>query len=115
MNSTSDSQPFVLNNLVDRIIELFSEIDNDIATNLLHSNNDEYNKLYYRRIEILQQYPSVKNAVDGKGGISLNHEEHKALIEYLEVKGRIDDMERMQIYFQGHADCIAYLKRIGAL
>lgn len=115
MNSTSDSQPFVLNNLVKRVEELFGEIDNDIAINLLHSNNDEYSKLYYRRIEILQQYPSVKLAVDGEGGVSLNEDDHKALIEYLRVKEQIDCMERMQIYFQGHTDCIAYLKKIGAL
>lgn len=59
MNSTNDSQPFILNNLVDRIIELFSGIDNDIAMNLLHSNNDEYSKLYYRRIEILGYFTEV--------------------------------------------------------
>jgi hypothetical protein len=114
MNSTSDTQPFVLNNLVERVVELFSEIDNDIAMNLLH-NNEEYSKLYYRRIEIQQQYPSVQTAVDGEGGVSLNQEEHKALIEYLRVVEQVDYMERIQIYFQGHADCIAYLKRIGAL
>ncbi|MEW8985852.1 MAG: hypothetical protein AB2401_02385 [Bacillus sp. (in: firmicutes)] len=115
MNPTSDSQPFVLNNLVERVVELFSEIDNDIAVNLLHSNNDEYSKLYYRRMEILQQYPSVKNAVDGEGGVSLSKDDHNALIEYLRVNEQTNSMERMQIYFHGHADCISYLKRIGAL
>ena len=114
MNSTSDSQPFILNNLVERVVELFSEIDNDIAMNLLHSN-EEYSKLYYKRIEIQQQYPSVQTAVDGEGGVSLNQEEHKALIEYLRVVEQLDFVERTQVYFQGHADCIAYLKRIGVL
>ena len=115
MSYPKDSQEFVLNNLVQRMEELFGEIDNDIATNLLHSNNDEYSKLYYRRIEIQQQYPAVQKAVDGEGGVSLNKDEHKALIEYLRVNEQADSMERMHIYFQGHADCIAYLKRIGAL
>ncbi len=113
MSYSKDSQDFVLD-LVKRVEELFGEIDNDIATNLLHSN-DEYSKLYYRRIEILQQYPTVKKAVDGEGGISLSKDEHKALIEYLRVNEQASSMERMQIYFHGHADCISYLKRIGAL
>ena len=114
MNSSCDFQPFVLNNLAERMEELFSEINNDIAVNLRHSN-EEYSKLYHRRIEILQQYSSVLIAVDGDGGVTLNQEEHKALIEYLRVVEKVDCMERIQIYFQGHADCIAYLKRIGAL
>jgi hypothetical protein len=53
--------------------------------------------------------------VDGEGGVSLNEDDYKALIEYLRVKEQIECMERMQIYFQGHTDCIAYLKRIDAL
>lgn len=114
MNSTNDSQPFILNNLVERVVESFYEIDNDIAMNLRHSN-EEYSKLYYRRIEILEQYPSVQIAVDGEGGVSLNQEEHKALIEYLRVIEQLDFIERIQIYFQGHADCITYLKRISIL
>ncbi len=115
MSYSKDSQEFTLNNLVQRVEDFFGEIDNDIANNLLHSNNDEYSKLYYRRIEIQQQYPSVQKAVDGEGGVSLNKDEHEALIEYLRVNEQADSIERIQIYFLGHADCIAYLKRIGAL
>ncbi|MEG6521376.1 DUF6664 family protein [Desulfotomaculum sp. 1211_IL3151] len=114
MSYSKDSQDFVLNNLVKRVEELFGEIDSDIATNLLHSN-EEYSKLYYRLIEIQQQYPAVQKAVDGEGGVSLNKDEHKALIEYLRVYEETDSMERLEAYFQGHADCMAYLKRISAL
>lgn len=114
MSFSKDSQDFILNNLVKRMEELFYEIDNDIAINLLHSN-EEYSKLYYRRIEIQQQHPAVQKAVDGEGGVSLSKDEHKALIEYLSVNEQEDSMERLEIYFQGHADCMAYLKKIGVL
>ena len=114
MSNPKDSQDFILNNLVKRVEELFGEIDNDIAINLLHSN-DEYSKLYYRRIEIQKQYPSIQKAVDGEGGVSLSKDEHKALIEYLRVNEQANSIERLEIYFQGHADCMAYLKKIGVL
>ncbi len=114
MNNSKDSQDFILNNLVKRVEELFGEIDNDIVMNLLHSN-DEYSKLYYRRIEIQRQYPAVQKAVDGEGGVSLNNDEHKALVEYLRVNEQANSMEHLEVYFQGHVDCMAYLKKIGVL
>ncbi|MCY9667577.1 hypothetical protein M5X11_22100 [Paenibacillus alginolyticus] len=42
-------------------------------------------------------------------------EEHLA---WLEVKRTIDEteqMERLALYVQGHADCFSYLMKIGAL
>ena len=114
MSNSKESQDFILNNLVERVEELFGEIDNDIVMNLLHSN-DEYSKLYNRRIEIQRQYPAVQKAVDGEGGVSLNKDEHKALVEYLRVNEQAVSMEHMEVYFQGHADCMAYLKKIGIL
>ena len=114
MNNSKNSRDFILNNLDERLEELFGEIDNDIVMNLLHSN-DEYSKLYNRRIEIQRQYPAVQKAVDGEGGVSLNNAEHKALVEYLRVNEQAVSIEHMEVYFQGHADCMAYLKKIGIL
>lgn len=114
MSNSKEFQDFTLNNLVERLEELFGEIDNDIVMNLLHSN-DEYSKLYNRRIEIQRQYPAVQKAVDGEGGVSLNNAEHKALVEYLRVNEQAVSIEHMEVYFQGHADCMAYLKKIGIL
>ena len=62
MNSTSDTQPFVLNNLVERVEELFSEIDNDIAMYLLHSN-EEYSKAnVFSRSKITNIMPILFNS-----------------------------------------------------
>jgi len=49
------------------------------------------------------------------GAISLTAEEHKALVRYLEIKTEMEDIERKQIYFRGHTDNFAYLKKIGAI
>jgi hypothetical protein len=114
MSNSKESKDFILKNLISRVEELFGEIDNDIVMNLVHSN-DEYSKLYHRRIEIQHQYPTVQKAVDGEGGVSLNKDEHKALVKYLRVNEQSVSMEHLEIYFQGHADCMTYLKKVGIL
>ncbi len=34
---------------------------------------------------------------------------------YMDLGERLEDMERQQIYFRGHTDAVAYLKKIGAI
>ena len=42
-------------------------------------------------------------------------EEHVAFTQYLHLVRQWDDMERQQIYFRGHTDAVAYLKKIKAI
>ena len=44
----------------------------------------------------------------------MNNAEHKALVEYLRVNEQAVSIEHMEVYFQGHADCMATAK-IGIL
>mgnify|MGYP001092837353 CR=1 FL=1 len=37
------------------------------------------------------------------------------LANYFKLQFRLESMERQQIYFRGHTDCFAHLKKIGAL
>jgi hypothetical protein len=53
--------------------------------------------------------------VDGKGAINLSAEEHDAVVRYLRLKNNMEDIERKHIYFRGHTDNFAYLKKIGAI
>ena len=41
--------------------------------------------------------------------------EHAAFTQYLHLVRQRDDMERQQIYFRGHTDAVAYLKKIKAI
>lgn len=43
------------------------------------------------------------------------NEEHAAFTQYLHLVRQRDDMERQQIYFRGHTDAVAYLKKIKAI
>ena len=101
-------------NLSERIEDAFPEIDNDIGTDLFH-NNSEYADLRKEAGKIQAQYPVIETVLEGSGAISLSADEHSALVQYIALSKQIEDMERRQIYFRGHTDGYAYLKKIGAL
>ena len=42
-------------------------------------------------------------------------EEHRAYVDYLNLVRQMEDMERQHIYFRGHTDTVAYLKKIKAI
>jgi len=53
--------------------------------------------------------------IEGDKEVSLSAGEHRAFTQYLTLSSWIEDMEQLHIYFRGHTDTFAYLKRIGAL
>ena len=85
--------------LPERISEQFSEIDSDIVMDLAAAS---------------PEYTELKAQMEGKGELSFTAEEHEALKEFIRLYMRADNMEREHIYFRGHADGFAYLKKIGA-
>ena len=101
-------------NLVERIEDAFPEIDSDIVMDL-SSTDDEYAALQEKLKKLQKDFPAIVKVVEGSGAVSLTANEHKALTQYLDVKTEMEDMERKQIYFRGHTDNFAYLKRIGVI
>jgi hypothetical protein len=53
--------------------------------------------------------------LEGSKEICLSTVEHGVLAQFLNLSSQIEDIERQQIYFRGHTDSFAYLKRIGAI
>ena len=100
--------------LASRLEDTFPEIEDDIITDF-REENEEYAGLQSRISEMKRQHPFIVQIMDGSGEIHLTAEEHLALAEYLRLKFRLDDMERQQIYFRGHTDAFAYLKKIKML
>lgn len=49
--------------------------------------------------------------MEDKGEIHLTAEEHAAFVQCLRLSRKLDDMERLQLYFRGHTDAVAYLKK----
>ena len=99
--------------LPERISEQFLEIDSDIVMDLA-ATSSEYAELKTKMEELKCRNPVIGALLEGKGELSFTTDEHEALKEFIRLYMRADNMEREHIYFQGHADGFAYLKKIGA-
>jgi len=101
-------------NLAQRLEDAFSEIDSDISTDLFHTDS-EYAALRREADSLQQEYPMIEKILEGDGAISLSADEHGAFVRYIDLTRQIEEAERRQIYFRGHTDSFAYLKKIGAI
>ena len=101
-------------NLAERIEDAFMEIDSDVCGDL-RKTDSEYAALRRERGDLEKDFLAITQMLEGEGDISLSAEEHAALVRYIDLSRRIEDRERRQIYFRGHTDGYAYLKRIGVI
>ena len=58
-----------------------------------------------------KRFPCIMKVMEGKGEIYLTVEEHAAFVQCLRLSRELDDMERLQLYFRGHTDAVAYIKK----
>lgn len=100
--------------LASRLEEAFPEIDSDIVTDL-RENNGDYADLQQQISDMKQQYPVIMEVMEGSGEIHLSAQEHDVFTQFLRLRRKLNDIEREQLYFWGHADAIAYLGKIKAL
>lgn len=96
--------------LPSRIEDAFAEIDSDIVMDLLNTDED-YAGLSDRMDKLKTQYPVIDKVNEGSGEIRMTAEEHRAYVNYLNLVRQMEDMERQHIYFRGHTDAVAYLKK----
>ena len=80
----------------------------------LAAASPEYTELKAQMEELKRRNPAIGALLEGKGELSFTADEHEALKEFIRLYMRTDNMEREHIYFRGHADGFAYLKKIGA-
>lgn len=100
--------------LPERITKSFSEIDSDIVTDL-RANNEEYTELMCQVSTMKKDNPFIDRVLEDEGEVTLTVEQHKVLVHCLAMCRRMEELERLHIYFRGHTDAYAYLKQIGAL
>lgn len=100
--------------LPSRIAGDFSEIDSKIVIDL-RDTNEEYAALQQQISDLKKQHPYIDKVMEGVGEIHLSDEEHAILLQYLRIFRKMDNMERLHIYFRGHTDAVAYLKKIKAI
>ena len=100
--------------LSSRLEDSFSEIDSDIVTDL-RKTSEEYADIQQQISDLKKRFPCIMKVMEDKGEIQLTTEEHAAFVQCLRLLRKLDDMERLQLYFRGHTDAVAYLKKIKAI
>jgi hypothetical protein len=71
--------------------------------------------MWQEHTDLQKGYPVIQQMIESDGAITLSADEHKAYIRYLDLKYCMENMERKLIYFCGHTDNYAYLKKIGVI
>ena len=69
---------------------------------------DEMENLY-------EKYPAVLGVCDSEQAAELTKEECAALIQVMELKNQLVDMELQSVYLRGCYDGAGYLKKAGIL
>ena len=100
--------------LPERITKSFSDIDSDIVMDL-RASNAEYAELMQQVSVLKKNNPFIDCVLEDEGEVALTAEQHTALVDCLALCRRMEDLERLHVYFCGHTDAYAYLKQIGAL
>ena len=100
--------------LPSRLEDSFPEIDSDIVTDL-RKTSEEYDEIQQQISDLKKRFPCIMKVMEDKGEIHPTSEEHAAFVQCLRLSRKLDDMERLQLYFRGHSDAVAYLKKIKAI
>ena len=74
-----------------------------------------YDEIQQQISDLKKRFPCIMKVMEDKGEIHLTAEEHAAFVQCLRLLRKLDDMERLQLYFRGHTDAVAYLKKIKAI
>lgn len=100
--------------------ETFVDVHSNIFEEYLSSviaklpkENPEYRAVSDKIESLYEQYPKVMAVLDTESASDLSEQECKALIEILELRNRLSDMQQEAIYFRGCYDSVGYLKKQG--
>ncbi|EOS81119.1 hypothetical protein C817_01041 [Dorea sp. 5-2] len=108
------SDTFRFETFVDAHGSIFNEYLSSVTAKL--SKEDKQYKALQAKIEgIYGKYPKVLAVFDSEQTAELTEEECAALIEVMELKNQLTDMEMQAVYFRGCYDSVGYLKKAGIL
>ena len=92
---------------------LLEKVDGDTVQELL-AEHEEYQTFCAKRKELLNRYPVIETLLEDSGG-SISEQEHHAVLEYFQVRDKIENKERLYHYLYGHIHCYEYMKKIGVI
>jgi hypothetical protein len=104
----------IVPDLAQRIDDIYDEIDSDVCV-YLSRKDDDYIALHREHSELTSKFPFIERMTDGTVPASLNADEIAALARFMVLNHEMICAELKAMYYRGHADCLAYLRKFGAI
>ena len=108
------SDAFRFETFVDVHDNVFNEYLGSVVAKLSREN-EEYRAVRAEIESLYEKYPKVLGVFDTETSAELTEEECAALIEVMELRNKLTDMEMQSVYFRGCYDSVGYLKKAGIL
>ena len=108
------SDAFRFETFVDVHDNVFNEYLGSIIAKLSREN-EEYRAVRAEIESLYEKYPKVLGVFDTETSAELTEEECAALINVMELRNKLTDMEMQSVYFRGCYDSVGYLKKAGIL
>ena len=105
---------FKFETFVDAHSNIFEEYLSSVISKLRETNS-EYRSIEEKIESLYRQYPKVMAVFDTEKPSDLSEQECMALIEILELRAKLCDMQQEAIYFRGCYDSVGYLKKASIL
>ena len=108
------SDAFRFETFVDAHSNIFEEYLGSVIAKL-SKENEEYRAVRAEIESLYGKYPKVLGIFDTETAAELTEEECAALIQVMELRNKLTDMEMQSVYFRGCYDSVGYLKKAGIL
>ncbi len=108
------SDAFRFETFVDAHSNVFNEYLGSVVAKLSREN-EEYRAIRAEIEGLYEKCPKVLGVFDTETSAELTEEECAALIEVMELRNKLTDMEMQSVYFRGCYDSVGYLKKAGIL
>lgn len=108
------SDAFRFETFVDVHSSIFEEYLGSVIAKL-SKENEEYRAVRAEIESLYGKYPKVLGIFDTETAAELTEEECAALIQVMELRNKLTDMEMQAVYFRGCYDSVGYLKKAGIL
>ncbi len=108
------SDAFRFETFVDVHSNIFEEYLGSVIAKL-SKENEEYRAVRAKIENLYGKYPKVLGVFDTETAAELTEEECAALIQVMELRNKLTDMEMQAVYFRGCYDSVGYLKKAGIL
>ena len=108
------SDAFRFETFVDVHDNVFNEYLGSVIAKLSREN-EEYRAVRVEIEGLYEKYPKVLGVFDTETSAELTEEECAALIEVMELRNKLTDMEMQSVYFRGCYDSVGDLKKAGIL